>query len=219
MQVLNRDAVVHSHAFDPGPPDALRQALLAQNDDRQGLVFEWQPADGDGHPRLVSDEAAPSRRRRPVLTGVVAALIALCAWNYLVVAQAERWAQDRAYAAARESFGATTADLAALSAAEQRFATARGASSAGSHDIAASEEARSRAESRIRSARETYAQAGRTAASRTVDRTAFLTSSPEWFAYLGALWLVALLPAAAVVGALFPGRQSRALQMERSTVE
>jgi hypothetical protein len=152
---------------------------------------------------------------------VVAALLALCAWNYLVVAQAERWALDRAYAAARESFGATTADLSALSAAEQKLAAARSARAMPSHEFAGLEEARSRAEARIQAARETYAQAGRNAASRTVDRTGFLMSSPEWFAGLAALWLLALVPAAAFVRALFPAREARALQIaaQRSAVD
>jgi len=148
---------------------------------------------------------------RFVLRCVVAAVMALFSWNYLLAAQAERWALDRAYVAARESFGAAPADLAALSAAEQRFADAP--------NVVASEEARSRAESRIRSAREAYAQAGRSAASRTVDRTAFLMSAPEWFAYLGALWLVALLPAAVVVRVLIPGRRPRAQQTENRAAE
>jgi hypothetical protein len=139
-----------------------------------------------------------------VLRCVVAAVMALFSWNYLLAAQAERWALDRAYVAAHASFGAAPADLAALSVAEQRLAA--------SPDVVASEEARSRAESRIRAAREAYAQAGRNAASRTIDRTGFLMNSPEWFAYLGALWLVALLPAGVVVRVLLPRGGRRAVE-------
>lgn len=171
----------------------------------------------DHEARGGTDEAsaaggAPSpagKATRRVLRCVVAAVIALFSWNYLLVAQAERWTLDRAYVAARESFGATPGDLAALSAAEQRFADAKVASRAALHDVVASEDARARAESRIRTARENYAMAGRNAASRNIDRTAFLISSPEWLAYLAALWIVALLPASAVVAVLFPGRQVR----------
>lgn len=166
----------------------------------------------DRDPRAHSDVAPPdegaassvAKGLRLVLRCLVAAVIALFAWSYLLVAEAERWALERAYVAARESFGAAPADVAALSAAERRVAA--------SPDAVASEEARSRAESRIRWARENYAQAGRNAASRTVDRAAFLTSSPEWFAYLGALWLVALLPASIVVGVLLPGGRRRAAE-------
>ena len=81
------------------------------------------------------------------------------------------------------------------------------------HEFVALEEARARAESRIRAARESYAQAGRNAASRTVDRASFLMNSPEWFACLAALWLLALLPASALVRALFCAPQGRELPM------
>lgn len=171
-----------------------------------------EDASGQTDAASTAGSAATTSGRAPrlVLRCIVAAAIALFAWNYLLVAQAERWARERAYVAARESFGAAPGDLAALSAAEQRFANADVASRAALHDVVASEDARARAESRIRAARENYAQAGRNAAGRTVDRTAFLLSSPEWFAYLAALWLFALLPASAVVGALLPARPLRA---------
>ena len=168
-------------------------------------------ARSDATPALGIAATPVDKEPRFVLRCVVAAVMALFAWNYLLAAQAERWALDRAYVAAHESFGAAPADLAALSAAEQRFAA--------SPDVTGSQEARARAESRIRSAREAYAQAGRSAASRTVDRTAFLMSAPEWFAYLGALWLVALLPAAVVVRVLVPGRRPRAQQTENRAAE
>lgn len=215
MNDLNRDAAARNHALDRAAPDAAHPTPAIPSGDRHGLVFAWQPADVDGHPRLVNEQVmqATPPRRRPVLTGVVAAAIALFVWNYLVVSQAERWATDRAYAAAHESFGMTPADGAALAAAEQRLATAGGAYAMPTHEVVALEEARARAESRIRSARESDAQAGRNAASRTVDRTAFLMSSPEWFACLAALWLLALLPASALVGALFAAPQGRELPM------
>ena len=161
-------------------------------------------ARSDATPAIDGVVSPTSKVARLVLCCVVAAVIALFSWNYLLVAEAERWALDRAYVAARESFGAAPADVAALSAAERRFAA--------SPDAVASEEARSRAESRIRLARENYAQAGRNAASRTIDRAAFLASAPEWFAYLGALWVVALLPASVVVGVLLPRRRRHAAE-------
>lgn len=157
---------------------------------------------------------APSRldkAPRLALRCVVAAVMALFLWNYLLAAQAERWALERAYVAAYESFSAAPADLATLSAAEQQVAAFP--------DVVAHEEARSRAEARVRAAREAYAQAGRSAASHTIDRTTFLMNAPEWFAYLGALWLVALLPAAGVVGVLIPARRPAMPQAEYRAAE
>ena len=97
---LNRDVTAYSHAFGRDTPAAGHPAPAVQRDDRHGLVFEWQPADVDGHPRLVSAQAALPRRRRPVLTGLVAAAIALAAWNYVAASRAARWTPDRADAAA-----------------------------------------------------------------------------------------------------------------------
>ena len=100
MDMLNRDVTAYRHAFGRNTPAATHPAPAVQRDDRHGLVFEWQPADGDGHPRLISAQATLPRRRRPVLTGLVAAAIALAAWNYVAASRAERWAPDRADAAA-----------------------------------------------------------------------------------------------------------------------
>ena len=211
MDDLDRSATASSPALGCNTTDATHP-VAALRVDHEGSVFEWQPADADGHPRLVSAQPTPPRRR-PVLTGLVAVAIALFAWNYLVVSQAERWAADRAYAAAHESFGMTPADGAALAAAEQRLAAAGGAGAMPLHEVVALEEAHARAESRIRAARESYAQAGRNAASRTVDRASFLMNSPEWLACLAALWLLALLPASALVRALFCAPQGRELPM------
>jgi hypothetical protein len=151
-------------------------------------------------------------RRRPILMAFIAAVMALFVWNYLVVAQAQRWAGDTAYAAARSAFAATSADLAALAVAEQRLLKATKSAAASWVGLDTFEQERSRAESRIHAARESYAQAGRSAATRTVDRTGFLMSAPEWLAYLAVLWLLALVPASTVVGALFPVRAERASQ-------